>query len=368
MIDNNLLKELNDKGIKLTCENGKLKYFGPEHQITPELLKKLKDNKESLIKYLCSEEKPDSITSDFNDFEQLYIYLQRNGYKFSIKNAKLTYDSPNQGQNEKLDNAIAKHYRHLYQLYWPMPNANLTPIQPEGAGDPFFIVHGEQSTPFIQDTFGTEVPLFDYFHQSSDGSRMKYRTVEEVAEFYLQQLLSIKSEGNFLLGGYSFGGLVAYEMAQRLIKMGKTVKLLVIIDTCTPHFNEYVYTFHSFKDRLKFYLVNPVREKAWSIIRKIRCNYSLKMGKPVPAHLRSFYIVDNYMKHSIYYKPQPFNGRLHLITANHIQTRDPYLGWGKFIKGGIELDHLPGNHRELVRNPESAKILAKKIFDFIRKV
>jgi thioesterase domain-containing protein/acyl carrier protein len=309
------------------------------------------------------------ISEKLDDFGQLLSDLQNSGYTFSIRNARLFYESPNQIKNLEIERKIAKYYHQLFRIYWPAAGLNLAPIQPEGMADPFFIVHGEQSTPLLRDIFGKEQPLFDYFHQSCDGSRMKHKTVEEVAEMYLQQLLSIKSEGNFLLAGYSFGGLVAYEMAQRLINMGKKVNLLILIDTPTPGFKDYTYRFDSLKNKLKYYLINPVRDKITSVIWTIQCNYFLMLNKPIPLHLRTFYIVGNYERNEVQYKPQQYTGKLHLITAeDNFQPRDPYLGWWNFIKGGIELVPLPGDHREMVQNPETVKMMAFKIKEFIEEV
>jgi thioesterase domain-containing protein len=90
------------------------------------------------------------------------------------------------------------------------------------------------------------------------------------------------------------------------------------------------------------------------------------MGKPIPAKLRSFYIVDKYMRYSDCYQPKPYTNKLHMITAqSNMDTVDPYLGWRKFVKNKIELIHLPGNHREMVKNPEVAKMLAEKIKNII---
>jgi amino acid adenylation domain-containing protein len=335
---------------------------------------KLKDNKE-----------PISLSGQFDDFSQLVTFLQNKGYKFSIKNAVLIYDSPNNEHDDGIANAIAKHYRHLFNYYWPMPNANLTPIQPLGASDPFFIVHGEGASPVLKEIFGTELPLFDFFHQSADGSRMLYRPVEEIADFYLQQLLSIKNEGNFLLGGFSIGGIVAYEMAQRLTQMGKKVNLLIMIDTHIPGYKGYVHRFDFYNTKLiankpfsekmifylkkwKYFLTGPAIYRIKDVIKRSYCDSLLMIGKPVPPHLRPFYIVDNYNKYYDRYQPLPYKGNLHLIRAKDgKQSRDPNLGWGNYVKGNIEVISLPGSHSQFTQIYENSKVLAKTIKDIIKK-
>jgi acetoacetyl-CoA synthetase len=58
--------------------------------------------------------------------------------------------------------------------------------------------------------------------------------IEDMAKFYLDALKQLQPEGPYILIGYSFGGLVALEMAQCLVEDGKNIALLVLIDTY-PH-------------------------------------------------------------------------------------------------------------------------------------
>jgi len=55
--------------------------------------------------------------------------------------------------------------------------------------------------------------------------------VNELASYYAQALLKFQPEGTFFLGGWSSGGIVALEIARKLLKRGRKVGLLVAIDT-----------------------------------------------------------------------------------------------------------------------------------------
>ncbi|MEM7052765.1 MAG: amino acid adenylation domain-containing protein, partial [Acidobacteriota bacterium] len=65
------------------------------------------------------------------------------------------------------------------------------------------------------------------------GERPRER-VEELAELYVEELVNRRPEGPILLGGWSFGGVVAYEMARRLAERGRTPERLVLIDAQVP--------------------------------------------------------------------------------------------------------------------------------------
>ncbi|MFT5192598.1 MAG: surfactin synthase thioesterase subunit [Verrucomicrobiales bacterium] len=59
-------------------------------------------------------------------------------------------------------------------------------------------------------------------------------SVEEAARLYLEEIRRVQPTGPYFLGGYSYGGLVAYEMAQILTKNDESVAMLGIFDTSNP--------------------------------------------------------------------------------------------------------------------------------------
>ena len=73
---------------------------------------------------------------------------------------------------------------------------------------------------------GLQLPLVD-----ADG---RHRTIEEVAADALAQLREVQPDGPYSLIGYSFGGLVAYEMAPRLRAAGEAVAYLGLLDARPP--------------------------------------------------------------------------------------------------------------------------------------
>ena len=111
---------------------------------------------------------------------------------------------------------------------------SLVPIQPHGSSTPFFWIHGDWSNAFLSDYLGPDQPLFGLEHQSQDGKAAEYTRVETIAEHYLRQIRHVQAQGPYLLGGFSFGGVVAFEIAQRLKAQGQTVSLLVMLDSPFP--------------------------------------------------------------------------------------------------------------------------------------
>src|SRR5262249_47406289 len=59
-------------------------------------------------------------------------------------------------------------------------------------------------------------------------------TIEAMSTRYLQAMRAVQPIGPYLLGGWSLGGVVAFEMAQQLRKSGEEVGLLALIDSAVP--------------------------------------------------------------------------------------------------------------------------------------
>src|SRR5438093_12087965 len=113
---------------------------------------------------------------------------------------------------------------------WP----NLVPIQLVGSGLPLFWIHGDRSNTYLPKYLGPAQPLYAFKHQGRHGERARYTDVETIATYYEQQVRSIQAEGPYFLGGYSFGGTLALEMAQQLRPRGENVALLFMIDSLYP--------------------------------------------------------------------------------------------------------------------------------------
>src|ERR1051325_9433823 len=98
---------------------------------------------------------------------------------------------------------------------WPSWSS-LVPIQAGGSRPPFFWIHGENSTVFLPRFLGPDQPIYGVFHQSRDGTRARYTTVEAIAAHYLSEIRTAQPEGPYYLGGFCIGGTIALEIASSL--------------------------------------------------------------------------------------------------------------------------------------------------------
>ena len=118
----------------------------------------------------------------------------------------------------------------LRQEKQPDSWSSLIPVQPSGSQPPFFWVHGDLSNSFLPRYLGWDQPLYGLEHQSQDGKPALYDSVESIASHYLDEIHTVQPKGPYFLGGYSFGAMVAFEMAQQLKKAGADVALLALLD------------------------------------------------------------------------------------------------------------------------------------------
>ncbi|TSC25948.1 non-ribosomal peptide synthetase/type I polyketide synthase [Corallococcus sp. Z5C101001] len=110
----------------------------------------------------------------------------------------------------------------------------LVPIQPAGTKPPLFLVHPVGGSVLcyaeLARKLGTEQPVFGL--QVPPGAPP--RSIEAMASAYLDSLREVQPRGPYHLGGWSMGGVVAYEMARQLHAAGDTVATLALIDVLVP--------------------------------------------------------------------------------------------------------------------------------------
>ncbi|WP_240360579.1 non-ribosomal peptide synthetase [Pyxidicoccus caerfyrddinensis] len=119
------------------------------------------------------------------------------------------------------------------------PASNLVRLkQGQDGRRPLFLVHGGgggvAAYADLARFLPTDRPLYAFRAPGLDGGELPPASVEALAGHYLPQLRAVQPHGPYLLGGWSFGGLVAHELARQLQALGEAVELLVMLDTPAP--------------------------------------------------------------------------------------------------------------------------------------
>ncbi|MEE8525380.1 MAG: amino acid adenylation domain-containing protein [Thermoanaerobaculia bacterium] len=114
----------------------------------------------------------------------------------------------------------------------------LVAISPRGNRRPLFLVHGVRGSAFsfVPLSYGldSEQPLYAFQSAALIEGLEADLTIAAMASRYLELMQTVQPTGPYRLGGWSMGGMVAFEIAQQLAKRGEKVALLALLDTF-PH-------------------------------------------------------------------------------------------------------------------------------------
>lgn len=116
----------------------------------------------------------------------------------------------------------------------------LIAMQSSGSNPPIFFVHvGSGEIVCYVDLvrrLGNNQPFYGLQDPNLYSDSVTTMSIEERAALYIEAVRSVQPRGPYFLGGWSFGGLVAFEMARQFRGMGESVGLLALLDTGSPEF------------------------------------------------------------------------------------------------------------------------------------
>ena len=270
----------------------------------------------------------------------------------------------------------------------------LIAIQLQGNGPPFFGVHGSNGNVLFFRRFsqllGKKRPFYGVQGQGLDGKPMTRTSVEEIAAYYLEKIREVQSHGPYLLGGFSFGGVAAYEIARRLAAMGEEIALLMLFDTDNPAEPPRVRSWTRIirgivgrvlsrgttPSRVLQFLAQHIRGKMGDDL--LRWNdrlHALGIGRTATGTRKSaaerldLHVQMVHQRAFFAYKPLPYRGKITLIRAIDQPSGydiDPDLGWNTVAQGGVEVHYVPGTHATIFSD-ENVPILARKVQECIRE-
>jgi thioesterase domain-containing protein len=262
-------------------------------------------------------------------------------------------------------------------------------IQPEGNKPPFFWIHslgGDGGGGFfyyrkLAELLGRDQPSYGIRSPAEP-----FTEIERMAAHYIQELRAIQPRGPYFLGGFCFGGNVAYEMARQLRESGEQIGLLAIIESAISSRCRMSLlrpdAFCMFLQNLRPWLLELIQQPpaAWSSrLRRKWQTARHKLGNLVnrqergAAALTEVLDVESYPKDHLRfaeahwkamlaYRPKPFAGRITLFRARKqpLLLYDPTLGWGDFAREGVSVNVVPGTHETILEEPV-VHVLAREL-------
>jgi len=115
-------------------------------------------------------------------------------------------------------------------------------LDPGGTTTPLFCVHSSSGSAYsyleLARLLGTDRPVYGLEAPGFDGDREPLRSVAALSAEYAETLRAFRPEDDFVLLGWSMGGVIAFDLAQRLTTAGARVRQLILIDVSVPRVAE----------------------------------------------------------------------------------------------------------------------------------
>ncbi|BAY84417.1 amino acid adenylation domain-containing protein [Calothrix parasitica NIES-267] len=259
----------------------------------------------------------------------------------------------------------------------------LVAIRSSGTKTPFFCVHPAGGTiftfPNLANQLDAEQPFYA-FEQIPREDEPSVISIQEMANQYLQEIYKVQPNGPYLLGGWCYGGLVAFEMAQQLIQQGQKVAFLAIFDAIIPEtriepkadddtkfivrLTEFIKHLFNIDLSLSYHelLKLPLDEQHQVLMKKL----NIASDAEIQQHLRGFKLFKAHAQAMRNYEPQVYPHEITLFRASEqiphdfqspeLYSDDPLLGWGKYSEQPIKLFDVPGNHFSMFSEPNIKKL------------
>ena len=237
------------------------------------------------------------------------------------------------------------------------PLSLITAVRSGGNRPPFVCIHGgDGGIIFYRDLaphLGDERPFLAIEAPALNSEdEIIAEPVEHMAEKYLTLLRREKGKGPFLLGGYSFGGLVAFEMACRLAQEGMNVPLLALFDTSNPAvkgkpFSPRERLIHAWRSESECPLIQRPAHLARRLIS--RTLFRPVQEESVERDSRHEEMCAAHLEAMRAYRPGFYPGKLTLFKAadeDPVLKRPPDYGWSQ-AAAEVEIFLIPGRHLTL---------------------
>ncbi|MBN1138918.1 MAG: amino acid adenylation domain-containing protein [Anaerolineae bacterium] len=262
----------------------------------------------------------------------------------------------------------------------------LVPIQPGGSLAPFFCMHpvggGVLGYAELARLLGPEQPVYGVQARGLEGRDAPHTRVENMAADYVEVIRRVQPQGPYCLGGYSSGGVLAFEIACQLQAQGEQVALVALFDTYAPTVPGaqrplwHPLALIGFLRNAPYWLRDLLQREdgvsrllarirlavqaAWlrvkgdtdSLQAEAAVLRTVGNADGIPEGHRRLILV--HLRALESYRPQVFQGQLTLFRVRGMrlfQTYDADLGWERLATGGVDIQIIPGAHYNILEKP-----------------
>jgi len=267
----------------------------------------------------------------------------------------------------------------------PVRRSSLIAIRRNGSRPAFFCVHpaGGNILCYLELAryLDADQPFYAFQAQGLDEERAPCTDVETMATRYVEELLEIQPDGPYLIGGYSMGGVVAFEMAQQLRARGKKASLLALFDSKPPVSEvasreklmiDFGLELGLSVEQLKLSSdclsnMQPEQQIRY-VLEEAKSRRLLPTDIGVQQILRLWRVFETNASAMRNYVPRIYPGEIALFKAmdNSANGSQDY-GWKAFAGSGVDARQIPGDHFSLMREPH-VRSLAQRLSECLSKI
>ncbi|HEX4960999.1 MAG TPA: amino acid adenylation domain-containing protein [Thermoanaerobaculia bacterium] len=276
--------------------------------------------------------------------------------------------------------------------------SSLVEIQAGGSRRPFFAIHptgGDVLCYYhLSRCLGPDQPFYGLQARGLDGRQKASAQIPEMAARYVEAIRGVQPHGPYQLGGWSFGGVVVFEMARQLEAAGEEVGIAALFDSVAPisssgddpsrldrrQWAEWFVLIGGEMDNVlglhlgitveAFVGLAAEQQLGEFLVRLDRADF---MPQSEGASLgRGFWEVHRGNTEAMlhYAKEAPdYSGRVTLfrtqgasvLADSHDRTvhDNPFFGWDRLVSGEIEVHEVPGNHNTIMSHPFVEHVAAR---------
>jgi acetoacetyl-CoA synthetase len=235
----------------------------------------------------------------------------------------------------------------------------LVPLRAGEAEPPVFMAHGLGGSVMeffeLAQKLQTSHPIYGLQAIGADGGDVSFETIEDAAKFYVEAIRERQPHGPYHLIGFSFGGLIALELAQRLSSAGEKIGLLAMLDA---------YPFETFLTPmqragldlrlLRHHASNlkrlPIQRAVSYVFRSAeRAACSTRKNARnfvrIPFSDSMLQALDSANLALTRYRPRPYSGKVVFVeaAAKSVFPANPAAVWARWMKG-FGAETVPGDH------------------------
>ena len=230
-------------------------------------------------------------------------------------------------------------------------------LQPHGTGPGLFLLAGAEMYRHLALLLDPGMPVYGVFSQTEIDllqlpaeAEQPPVSVEELAGEYLALIRATQSVGPYFLGGFSIGGALAYEVAQRLKQAGEEIGLIVLLDSMLPG--------RGFKHLLAGVLrrLRMLRQQGLKHLLHVYRVYRHQTERRREPGRRRVRIYAQAIRD---YNAVPCDLPVLFMQAGDDASTAPAYGWRSLVPG-LLIERVPGKHMDILK-PPNVDVLAARV-------